>query len=162
MHIVVLTAINHAQKQRIFRMLASVNFRVSKSTFLPAVKRSFLNRMQVTYALSGGVCIPRCILLGDVSGFAACPLGSYLVFGVMSKNGQLAAVFYLGTWRFGGFSIGFRTKPAPNPGQQSLGPDIISRKQPKLLIDVWRLQDRSPAWTARVRKSPGRLSFQHQ
>ena len=40
------------------------------------------------------------------------------------KNGWVAAVFCLGTWRFGGFSIGIRTKPAPKPGQQCLASDI--------------------------------------
>ena len=60
--------------------------------------------------------------------------GSYLVCGVMSSSRQKrpdGRRLCLGTcWRFGGFSIGIiRTKPAPNPGQQSLAPDTSPRQE---------------------------------
>ena len=45
------------------------------------------------------------------------------------KNGRVAAVFCLGTWRFGGFSIGIGTKPAPKPGEQCLASDISPREE---------------------------------
>ena len=45
------------------------------------------------------------------------------------KTGRVAAVFCLGTWRFGGFSIGIGTKPAPKPGEQCLASHISPQEE---------------------------------
>eukprot|EP00198_Chlamydomonas_reinhardtii_P000294 XP_001689629.1 predicted protein [Chlamydomonas reinhardtii] len=95
-------------------------------------------------AMDGHITIPRCPHPTKRSAYCElrplhgrwaivwCVQGSYLVLGVMSssrQNGRVATVVCLGTWRFGGFSIGIRTKPAPNPGQQSPAPDIRPREE---------------------------------